>query len=173
MKALSLTRPWCWIIEHLGKRIENRTWNTDYRGPVLLHSSKTMTRKYWYEAHDFVTERFGWCNAQRIPKPSDPKLVKSAIVLVAELVDVIEPGWKFPRSFQLADDTADMVRTPWILEQKRWYMGEFAFVLRYVTPTNVVPCNGTHKLWTPSRELVSAALDGIKWPGTAIAEPWS
>lgn len=157
MKALSLTRPWPWIIEHLGKRIENRSWTTDYRGPVLLHASKTMRQSDWYAAHDFVYQRRGQEAAASIPKPKDPRLVQSAIVLVAELVDIIWPGWKMPRGF--AADAA------WLKDQKRWYMGEYGWVLRYVAPTNITPCAGMMKLWQPSPDLINRALEGVKWPG--------
>ncbi len=165
MKALSLTRPWCWIIEHLGKRIENRTWNTDYRGPVLLHSSKTMRMQDWCSAQEFVLDRFDIDTASRIPSAKDSKLVKSAIVLVADLVAVVYPGWKLSPTSQF------LAPSRFWEAQKKWYMGEFAFVLRHVAPTHVVPCNGTHKLWTPSADIVNAALDGIKWPGNSLKEP--
>lgn len=41
-RALSLHRPWAWLIMHAGKDIENRTWNTPYRGPVILHSAQSV-----------------------------------------------------------------------------------------------------------------------------------
>ena len=40
MKALSIKQPWVYCILHLGKRIENRTWNTKFRGEFLIHASK-------------------------------------------------------------------------------------------------------------------------------------
>ena len=39
MKALSVRAPWWWAILH-GKPVENRDWQTNYRGEVLLHASK-------------------------------------------------------------------------------------------------------------------------------------
>ena len=36
MKALSLRPHWAYAIFHLGKDIENRTWSTAYRGPLLI-----------------------------------------------------------------------------------------------------------------------------------------
>lgn len=43
MKALSLTQPWAHMILHHGKRIENREWKgCSYRGPILLHASKSV-----------------------------------------------------------------------------------------------------------------------------------
>lgn len=60
MKTLSIRQPWPWLIlrpdlqtaeerEHAlrfggMKPVENRTWPTLYRGPLLIHASKQCTR---------------------------------------------------------------------------------------------------------------------------------
>jgi len=41
MKALSIKQPWANLIAAGEKTIETRTWATDYRGPILIVSSKT------------------------------------------------------------------------------------------------------------------------------------
>ena len=41
MKALSIKQPWANLIASGGKTIETRTWKTDYRGPLLICSSKS------------------------------------------------------------------------------------------------------------------------------------
>ena len=41
MKALSLKQPWATLIVTGIKLIENRTWVSNYRGPLLIHASKT------------------------------------------------------------------------------------------------------------------------------------
>jgi hypothetical protein len=38
MNALSVRQPWAWAIVAGRKPIENRTWQTDYRGPLLIHA---------------------------------------------------------------------------------------------------------------------------------------
>lgn len=38
--AISIVQPWLDAILDLGKPVENRTWKTSYRGPLLLHASK-------------------------------------------------------------------------------------------------------------------------------------
>ena len=38
MKILSVRQPWAWLLFN-GKDIENRTWRTSYRGPLLIHAS--------------------------------------------------------------------------------------------------------------------------------------
>lgn len=40
--ALSIRQPWCYFILRAGKDVENRTWPTNFRGPVLIHASKTV-----------------------------------------------------------------------------------------------------------------------------------
>lgn len=41
MKALSIKQPWAHRIIKGLKQIEYRSWSTDYRGPLLICSSKT------------------------------------------------------------------------------------------------------------------------------------
>ena len=41
MKALSVKQPWAHRIIKGLKNIEYRSWSTDYRGPLLICSSKT------------------------------------------------------------------------------------------------------------------------------------
>lgn len=41
IKALTVIQPWAWAIIHGGKLVENRSWPTDYRGPLLIHAGKS------------------------------------------------------------------------------------------------------------------------------------
>jgi hypothetical protein len=38
--AISIRQPRAWAILSLGKDVENLTWATSYRGPILLHAGK-------------------------------------------------------------------------------------------------------------------------------------
>lgn len=40
MPCLSIRQPWPWAIFVLGKDVENRSWSTRYRGPILIHAGK-------------------------------------------------------------------------------------------------------------------------------------
>ena len=42
MKAISVRQPWAWAIIHASKDVENRTWSTKYRGPLLIHAAKGL-----------------------------------------------------------------------------------------------------------------------------------
>lgn len=44
MKTLSLTQPWATLVAIGEKRIETRSWATNYRGPLAIHASKGFPR---------------------------------------------------------------------------------------------------------------------------------
>jgi len=52
--CISIRQPWAWLILHAGKDIENRTWRSLYTGPVFIHAAKTMTKRDWLQACQFV-----------------------------------------------------------------------------------------------------------------------
>ncbi len=41
MKALSLRQPWASLVAHNWKHWETRSWNTSYRGILLIHAAKS------------------------------------------------------------------------------------------------------------------------------------
>lgn len=53
MRSLSVKQPWADVIMFRGKNVENRTWSTDYRGPILIHAGKRIDPR---GANGFVTE---------------------------------------------------------------------------------------------------------------------
>jgi len=53
MKVLSVNQPYAWLLFYpldRCKTVENRPWNTDYRGPLLIHAGKVPNV-------DFSTDR--------------------------------------------------------------------------------------------------------------------
>jgi hypothetical protein len=81
LRALSVRQPWAWAILHGGKDVENRTWSTSYRGPLLIHASQTLDR----DAASFLS-RFGV-----EPDNYGPGcLATGAIVGRVELVDCVQ-----------------------------------------------------------------------------------
>lgn len=40
-KALSLSRPWTTLVMAGLKTVENRTWSTPYRGPLIIHGAQS------------------------------------------------------------------------------------------------------------------------------------
>jgi hypothetical protein len=103
MKALSLTQPWAWLVVHGGKDVENRVWNTHYRGRFLIHAAKGMTKAQWLHAFLFVEGMAGTSAAERIPRYE--ALQRGGIVGAAVLWDVVPPtpcpslAWQMPNQF--------------------------------------------------------------------------
>jgi hypothetical protein len=92
MKALSVRNPWAWLIvrpdivgeevrrqaylDGLIKDVENRTWPTRYRGRVLIHASKGMTKREYEDATDPLWASRG----QTIELPAFADLERGGIV---------------------------------------------------------------------------------------------
>jgi len=43
MKAITLTQPWATLVALGQKRIETRSWKTNYRGPLAIHAATNFT----------------------------------------------------------------------------------------------------------------------------------
>lgn len=58
MKAITVRQPWAWAIMHGGKDVENRTRNIagSYRGPLVIHASKTHDEDDYYDVQDLLPE---------------------------------------------------------------------------------------------------------------------
>ena len=117
MIALSIRQPWAHLIIHAGKDIENRSWHTNFRGRVLVHAGKAMTRDEYEVAYDFVMTSVD-C---KILMPSIEWLKASqqgGVVGSVEIVDCVASS------------------------DSRWFMGRYGFVLRDPKPLPLHPCKG-------------------------------
>ena len=96
MKALSIRNPWAWLVKHGHKDIENRTWRTAYRGPLLIHASLKPAQAA-QEIREWARSEMGIL----IPK----QLEAGGIVGVVDVVDVVEqstsPWFEGPFGFVL------------------------------------------------------------------------
>jgi hypothetical protein len=96
MKVLSIRQPWAWLIVNGHKDVENRSWETFYRGPILIHAGKTMARVYYDAIAESVLDDFD------IALPAYEQLERGGIVGKAELYDCrreLDSRWKDPDSF--------------------------------------------------------------------------
>jgi hypothetical protein len=119
MKALSIRQPWAWLIVNGHKDIENRQWLTHYRGPLLIHASKGMTRA----EYDFASEHA--LSATGITLPLFDELERGGIVGRVDLVDCVN---QYPSP---------------------WFFGEFGFVLKNAKPLPFHPCKGALGFFVP------------------------
>jgi len=107
MKAISIRQPWAWLIVHAGKDIENRTWATRYRGPVLIHAAKGMTREEWEDAWTFAQGSGASPKALTAGVTRDT-IARGGFVGIADLTDCRGPAlahlsrWHIPGCFGFA-----------------------------------------------------------------------
>jgi hypothetical protein len=83
MKCLSVRQPWVDAIFELGKDVENRSWRTPYRGPLLIQASKTIDRE------GVCVGGCGSCCERE-------SFVTGAILGIVDLTDVVDKsasGW--------------------------------------------------------------------------------
>jgi hypothetical protein len=135
MKALSIRQPWAWAIFYAGKRIENRTWSTNYRGPLLIHAARGMTSREYCDAVQFMIDRKLWPE-----RAADSLLLypdcwkRGGIVGKCWLDRVIEPG-------QGLGLTTNERFYKW------WDPNQYGWVLDKVEPLPFHPCRGRQGLF--------------------------
>jgi len=93
MKVLSVRQPWAWLIMQAGKDIENRSWATNYRGPLAIHAARRYD-----DMPSVHTALRRMCRAGvTVPEPDE--LTYGAIIGVVDLVDCVQ-GIKSPWAFK-------------------------------------------------------------------------
>lgn len=127
MKAISIRQPWASLIINSGKDIENRDWFTRYRGRVLVHASKGMTRDEYADTAEFVDRIIGKA------MPPAEALARGGIIGSVEIVDCVEHS------------------------ESRWFFGRFGFVLRDPRPLPFVPFKGSLGFFDVPDALVRGA----------------
>lgn len=100
-RALSLRQPWAWLVVNGYKDIENRSWRTKHRGPLLIHASSTTT-DFKLEHLEKIDKKYG----VRVPVTVDI----GGIVGVVDVVDCVprhRSKWHFQGNWA------------WVLENPR------------------------------------------------------
>lgn len=106
MKVLSVRQPWAWMIirpdlqgedrrsaQLTGamKTIENRSWPTAYRGPLLIHAAKAMTKPEYLAAAGYLDALTRSAGIAPVSLPPMDQLQRGGIVGMACVVDCIAP----------------------------------------------------------------------------------
>lgn len=139
-RALSIRQPWAWAIINAGKRIENRSRRTHYRGRICIHVSLYEPKGADYHAclevirqvkGDYGT-MWGLTREQGTIASmhySNEGRVRGGIIGTAEIVDCIEAS----------DDP--------------WFFGPYGWVLDNVQPVPFVPVKGALGLFNWRRNI--------------------
>lgn len=129
MKALTLTQPHASLIPLGAKRIETRSWSTNYRGRIAIHAAKGFPQKAraLCQAHPFIEA----LNAFNL---TEKDLPLGAVVATANL-------WRVQRI-----GTNDYPEEP----EKSfgdYRAGRYAWFLDDIRAIEPVPCKGMLGLW--------------------------
>lgn len=127
MLALSIRQPWASLILMAGKNIENRNWPTKYRGRILIHAAKGMTRAEYEDAMNFAIPVI---NAY--PRNADAERKSTLRDMGFAFKDLPRGG--IIGSVQIVDCVSS--------SESPWFMGEFGFVLRDPRPIPFTPWKG-------------------------------
>lgn len=158
MKVLTLTQPWATLVAIGAKKIETRSWQTSYRGPLAIHAAKglgSVGGKSGLFRLCSVDPFASVLRAWHAYAPSYPEvwLPFGAIVAVCELVDCR------PTDFEAADSKYGWDKfignelTYWYLTpQERAFgdytPGRYAWLLANVRALpEPIPCKGALSLW--------------------------
>jgi hypothetical protein len=147
MKAITLTQPWATLVAIGAKRIETRTWSTNYRGPLAIHAAKGFPR----DAIELALEEPFRSTLARAGVKRLDDLPRGAVVATARLVEC-------------RSTTPDMIDGSWVaglsdLEDAfgDYSPGRYGWVLADVEPlAEPVPARGALGLW--NWQLKYAAL---------------
>lgn len=114
-KAISINAYWAWAIREGHKRVENRTWRTNHRGPLLIHAS--MSDEHDATARAFLEKALG-----AVPPTEEIERLRGCIVARCDLTGV--------------DDYAPL------FEDNPWAWGPICWQLENVRPLPPVPTRG-------------------------------
>lgn len=84
MKIISIRDPWATLIARGVKDVENRTWRTEYRGPILIHASQSYDK----HAHHDPVAADAFLNDDRVRRIRQADMCPGHVIAVADLVDV-------------------------------------------------------------------------------------
>ena len=122
--ALSIRQPWAWAILELGKDIENRSWQTKYRGPVCIHASKACREEDFNSAATFI----GWERMRPGYMPRDYQ--RGGIIGVVDIVDCVARS------------------------ESSWFFGPYGFILANPRPVDFIPVAGALNFFEWRKKLV-------------------
>ena len=135
MKALTICQPYASLICEGRKRIENRSWPTGYRGPLLIHAGKS---KNYLQGWNVRRDGF-------LPQP----MPMGAVVGMAELVACYHLPAIREKKIQLPPEHS------WIHSHQHTE-GPALWVLEDVQRLKEpIPWNGKQGLWDPAELIAS------------------
>lgn len=148
--ALSIRQPWAAVIIGGCKDVENRTWQTKVRGPVLIHAGQAkIDEDDWDFVKEILAENKLRCGHPALTEAGEPwpmkdQLPKGGIVGMAEIVNCV----------------TDM--------ESPWFFGPFGLVLKNVKPLPFFKCKGALGFFRVSYPQELFARNKSREPGKSF-----
>lgn len=124
MKVITIKQPWASLIAEGLKEYEFRTWNTKYRGDILIHAGKSIDKK--------AVERF---------KEYNLEYPTGCIIAKATLTDSIYVDDDFVK--EVGPTNPNVYKG--IIERDNWE--GYGFKLENIKKINPIYINGKLSLW--------------------------
>ena len=138
-KCLSLTQPWAELVALGAKKLETRSWSTNYRGPLAIHAAKRFPPEARLLCHEQPFRSF----LERTDGTSPENLPLGAIIAVVDMTGCFAtPGEGIPWQ----EHVGDLRRSPDEPERSfgDYSPGRFAWRLANVRRLdNPVPFKGS------------------------------
>lgn len=145
LKAISLWQPWASLVALAAKNYETRSWETPYRGPLLIHAAKKWNGELEWIARDTAFYKY-LCKVDN----QVSRLPKGAYICLVDLVEI------FPVE-------AVKERVTW--DERRfgdYSDGRYAWQLENVRTFEPIPARGYQALWNPLQDMDPATKQVIE-----------
>lgn len=126
MKVLSIKEPFASLIKDGKKKIETRSWKTNYRGEIYIHASLTKTK---------LDERIQKLNNMIEPKPG-------YVLCKANLVDCVYMDEIFIKKIR---NTQEYL-------YGHYELGRYAWILENIVIIEPFPVKGKLGIWNLEKE---------------------
>lgn len=133
MKAITLTQPWATLVAIGSKRIETRSWSTNYRGSLAIHAAKNIPDWVgeWLTRSEYARTVLAHCG---VHQASDLKsMPRGVVIATCELWNVFNVEVIHPCEAEREFGDYSPGRFAWMLEN-----------MRVIEP---VECKGSLGLW--------------------------
>ncbi|SCG82701.1 hypothetical protein DW1_1128 [Proteiniborus sp. DW1] len=144
MKVLSLIQPWATLIALNEKKIETRSWKTNYRGPLLIHASKKIEKRVCD-----IEPFYSTLHSNGIDESN--KLPTGFIIAKCNLVDCVKmTDWQLDSSYRVINATLGngQIITGNELEFGDYSPGRYAWILEDIEMLKeLIPAKGQLGLW--------------------------
>ena len=134
MKVISIKEPFATLITNGLKKIETRSWKTNYRGEIFIHASgKSLAKEFL--TNDYVVDLI-----------KDMDMNYGNIICRCNLVDCIYMDEEFIEYIK---------QNPTEYNVGEYKLGRYAWVMEDIEPIYPIPAKGQLNIWNFNREYES------------------